>query len=136
MKIDPEKLFLEAHEAGYKAGVTYTPTPMVVVEHANPLDNKSQVVRTYAPIMDGPCGFAWVNIKPANSSFCKWLLKVAAPRYANILNIDKSDYYGGVQVWVYLFGQSCERKKAYSDAFAEVLRKAGIKKVYASSRLD
>ena len=40
-----------------------------------------------------------------------------------------------VEIWVGEFNQSVTRKEAYAQAFAEVLREAGVT-AYASSRKD
>ena len=77
-------------------------------------------------VADGPCGFAWVNVRPGNCSFANWLKKYKG--------CDKS-YYGGVDVWISKYGQSIQKKEIYARAFAEVLEKYGIK-AYADSRLD
>lgn len=121
-----EELFRSAHLAGYAAGEGEVPAPMVVVEHANPLDDNSPVVRVYEPHTEGVCGFAWVNVRPGNSSFARWLVDSGHAR---------KGYHGGVDLWVREFGQSYQRKMAYARAFAQVLQEAGIR-AYASGRLD
>jgi hypothetical protein len=120
-----EQLYARAHAAGMAAGEAARPTPMVVTEHRNPLDDSSPVIRTYAPVMSGVCGFAWVTVRPATSSFARYL-KARGHRRG---------YEGGIQIWVGEFGQSMERKEAYARAFAAVLREAGIT-AYAASRMD
>jgi hypothetical protein len=74
------------------------------------------------------CGFAWVNIKPGNSAFANWLKMKKIAR--------RDEYYGGVTVWVSDYNQSMERKMAYAGAFARTLEAAGLKRVYAMSRMD
>jgi hypothetical protein len=76
------------------------------------------------------CGFAWVVIKPATSSFAKYLARN---------NIGYKAYEGG---WVlpmsYLvvnMSQSLERAEAASLAVAKELRSNNIK-CYATSRMD
>ncbi len=119
-------LHKRAHEAGMNAGNAHTPVPMIVQEHANPLDDNSPVIRQYAPVMGGVCGFAWINITPGNSSFARWLSK---NKHAH------KSYYGGVDVWVGEFGQSMEKKQAYARAYAEIVSKAGIT-AWPMSRMD
>ncbi len=99
---------------------------MHVVQRANPFDDSSPVVHRYAPVMDGVCGFAWVTIRPGTSSFARWVSKTGRGR---------KGYYGGIQIWVSGFGQSMTRKEAYADAFAAVLREAGVS-ASAGSRMD
>lgn len=119
-------LHAKAHAAGRAAGEAATPTPMVVVQRENPLDDTSPVVKTYAPVADGLCGFAWIRIRPGNSSYARWAKKTLGAH---------SGYYGGTEIWVDGFGQSVARKEAYARAYAEVLQAAGIS-AYPDSRLD
>lgn len=125
---DFQALYTQAHEAGAVAAEASRPTPMVVQQRANPLDDSSPVVHTYAPVEGGVCGFAWINVRPGNSSFAKWLVASGKAR--------KDSYAGGVSIWVHGYGQSMERKSAYADAFAKVLRTNGFDKAYAGSRID
>lgn len=90
------------------------PVPMIVSGYEND------------PVMEGPCGFAWVTIRPGNSSFAIWAKKHVGARKA---------YYGGVEIWCPLPGQGVTRKDAYCNAYAEVLRESGVR-AYAGSRLD
>lgn len=120
-KTDHEALYARAHQAGMTAGNTAIPTPMVVRQ----MGANGEVVKTYPPVMDGPCGFGWVTVRPGTSSFARFL-KTKGHRKA---------YNGGVEIWVREFGQSYERKVAYARAFAEVLREAGIN-AYGGGRLD
>ena len=122
-----QALWDAAHVAGMVAGEAAVPTPMVVVERSNPLDDRSPVVQQYTPVIDGACGFAWVVVYPGNCSFALWAKKHQQAR---------SEYGGGMCVkWVGEFNQSMTRKEAYARAFAEVLRGAGLK-AYSSSRMD
>ena len=121
-----QSIYDEAHNAGMKALQASTPTPMVVYD-ADP--------RTGAPVAggkqyyesEGACGFAWVNIRPASTSFSRYLSdqKIAS----------KDSYEGGMKVWVSQGGQSITRKEAYASAFADALRTHGVK-ADAGSRLD
>jgi hypothetical protein len=120
------ELHMRAATAGVLAAEAVVVTPMHVVQHANPLDDSSPVVRDYGLIESGVCGFAWINVTPGNSSFALWLKKTNTARRA---------YTGGVQIWVSDFGQSMTRKEAYAAAYAEVIREAGLK-AYAGSRMD
>lgn len=119
-------LFDKAHAAGMDAGEKARPRPMVVVQREHPFDDSSPIIKRYPPVMDGLCGFAWVNVRPGNSSFANWLRKSGRGH---------KGYHGGWEYWVGAFNQSYERKMAYAHAFAEILREAGIK-AYAGGRLD
>lgn len=81
-------------------------------------------------VMDGLCGFAWVNVGDGRSSFARWLKE---NNYAN------KDYYGGYQIWSSRFGsdssQSVERKEAGCRAAAQVFQAYGLK-ASVQSRLD
>jgi hypothetical protein len=115
-------LFQRAHKAGMEAGQGSRPEPMHVVQ----LGRHGEVVKRYAPVMDGVCGFAWVTIRPGNSSFANWLRKQGKGH---------KGYHGGWEYWVGQFNQSLERKEAYARAFAEVCREAGVQ-AHAGSRMD
>lgn len=124
---DARALFARAQEAGRIAAEATTPEPMYVVEREHPLDDTSRIVKRYAPVMSGVCGFAWTIIKPGNGSFARHLKKLGLAR--------SSDYYGGVMVSVGGYGQSYEKKMAHASAFANVLQEAGIR-AYSMGRLD
>jgi hypothetical protein len=118
---------------------TCKPTPMIVQERANPLDDSSQVVRQYT-VPDGMCGFAWIDVRTRNHPFSKWLLsqKLAS----------NDDYAKSAKIWVHQFNQSYERKSCYAGEFAHVLRtlipwvawdkvtKLGAPRAWAGDRLD
>ena len=116
----------EAMQAGLKAGGVITPTPMVVQQHRNMLDDGSPVVQQWH-VPEGVCGFAWVNVRPGTSAFAKWLKEQ---------RLAKTDsYYGGVTVWIDQYGQSYQRKAAHAGAMAKVLSAHGIR-ANSNSRLD
>jgi hypothetical protein len=123
---ESKRLYARAREAGLAAAEARVPTPMVVVQRANPFDDSSAIVKEYAPVMGGVCGFAWVVVRPGTSSFARWLVKQG---------LASKHYYGGVSIWVRDFGQSMEKKQAYATAFAKVLGEAGID-AYGDSRMD
>lgn len=125
-KKDWQRLHEIAHEAGMAAGKSHTPTPMRVVERANPLDRNSPIVTDYGIETEGLCGFAWVVIRPATSSFARWLKQ---------RGIGRTGYGGGTHIWVSEFGQSYERKEQYARAYAQVIKDAGLT-AYWDSRLD
>jgi hypothetical protein len=125
-KIDWANVFDDADAAGRAAAEACVPVPMVATEHADPLDDSSPVVRRYAPILDGVCGFAWITIYPGNCAAANFAKKNWAAR---------PGYEGGMQVWVSSYGQSMETKEAYAQAFADVLKQAGVK-AYSGSRGD
>lgn len=129
-KVNPSSaLYAKARAAGMAAAAARVPTPMVVVRHANPLDDNSPVVKRYEPVMDGVCGFAWIKCRPARGPFFA---------YCKAEGLGRKDYDGGWSIWVSDFNQSMERKEAYAYAFAEVLNEspeAGVT-AYGQSRMD
>lgn len=119
-------LFRQAYDAGMDAMNGTNPTPIVVGEAKSILSNEIDYSRPTYTVSEGVCGFAWVNIKPANSAFARWLKKNGMAR---------KSYYGGIDYWVSVGGQSMERKYAFAQAFARVLSDSGIR-AYANSRMD
>jgi hypothetical protein len=111
-------LYNLAHVAGQTAAEKSVPPVMIVTD--------AQTGYKYPPVMDGPCGFGWITVRPGNSSFARWLVKNGLASKA---------YEGGVQIWVGAYGQSYVRKIAYAHAFSEVLAGAGIR-AYGVGRLD
>ena len=99
---------------------------MHVQQHANPLDDNSAVVKTYVE-NEGVCGFAWIKIRPANSSFARWAKEQGLGQ--------TSDYEGGLTIWTHGYGQSYTRKRAFASAAAKVLQGFNIT-AYADGRLD
>lgn len=128
------EVFRDAHIAGCGAAENCVPEPMIVVQHENPFDSSSAITKVYEPVLDGVCGFAWVNIKPGNSAFANWLKKNAEAGTIH-LRIHKS-YYGGIDLWISDYGQSYERKRAYANAFAKVIVDELGVKARSMGRLD
>lgn len=119
--------YSKAWAAGQAAAAATVPTPMTVVQCADPMNDASPVVQSW-DVPDGPCGFAWVVVHPGNSAFANWLKKHHSAR---------AHYQGGASVWIRDYNQSFQRKSAHADAMAKVLRaELGIEQIYAGSRLD
>jgi len=128
MKMTPaecQALYNRAFAAGIEAAKACVPTAMTVTQHANPFDSSSAVLFRDV-VADGPCGFAWVVVRPGNSSFARWLKSQGLAR---------PGYDGGVHIWISSYNQSMQRKEAHARAMARVLRDAGIN-AYADSRMD
>lgn len=125
--MDFQNLYERARQAGLNAAVSKKVQPMVVGTPKSIFSNEIDETKPSYIVEGGPCGFAEVVVKPGNSRFANWLKKN---------NLGGRRYYGGgVSVWVSEFGQSYERKMAYAQAFAEVLREANIH-ASAAGRLD
>jgi hypothetical protein len=126
MSANFQSLWNQAHAAGMAAGQAASPTPMVVGPGSVLVNGVPALSRSYY-VSEGVCGFAWVVVHPGNCSFARWAKKTQGAR---------AEYGGGMCVkWVGEFNQSMTRKEAYADAFAMVLREAGIK-AYSRSRMD
>lgn len=128
-----QKMWNEAQKAAARASVDATPTPMVVEQHANSLDDGSPVVKSWF-VPDGVCGFGWVEVKPRTSKFARWL------KASNIGR--SSDYSKAIHLHVPGMSQSLARNEAAARAMAKVLI-AGLAeigetetRVYAQSRID
>lgn len=130
-----ETIYNEALKAGMAAGSAVVPVPMQVVQRANPLDDTSPIVKAYEPVMDGPCGFAWVSVSPANCAFANWL-KSKGQRY--------DGYAKCVSIWCPHFNQSHTRKYAWAVAVAKYLNEHLAElttgktqpRIYPNERLD
>ena len=121
-----QALFKTAQDAGLEAMLKTIPTPIVVEQHKNQLDDNSPVEQSWF-VSDGVCGFAWITVRPGNSSFARWLVKM---KYGKV-----DGYSGGVTIWIREGRQSMQLKEAYARAMTEVLRQADIR-AYAHSRID
>jgi hypothetical protein len=113
-------------DAAYMAA---QPAPMAVYETAGLSDAPKPGGRSWY-VSEGVCGFAWVVIKPATSSFAKWLARK---------EIGYKAYDGGWVLPMHHFivnmSQSLERAEAASYAVAQELRKHNIN-CFATSRMD
>jgi hypothetical protein len=126
-------LMRDAHVAGMLAGKAAMPPTMVVSQHASPMDDASPVVKEWV-VPEGPCGFAWVTIRPANSRAARVMAETFDGKFGG--SAKRDSYAGGMMLWIHEFNQSMVRKAAYADAFATVLRDAGIAGVSSGSRMD
>jgi hypothetical protein len=129
-KVQFAKVFAEAQAAGNAAFQEAKPVPMAVQNSG--LFEEFDFNKPYEVVMDGVCGFAWVNVYVDGRSRVAKVMKEFGL---------KSDYYGGYQFSSYVVApavggsQSMERKEAACDAFAKVLRDYGFK-AYVGSRMD
>jgi hypothetical protein len=130
-------LLYHAQQEGDKAANAAVPTPMIVYSPKVPFfDESPDPSQPVYHVPDGPCGFAWVNLKAAKGpdgkearQFLNWLLGRTAPAgrgcepvsLGNYLFPDKKSYYGGYDIWVSGFRQSLQRKGRAADAVAKVL---------------
>ena len=124
LRKDWQAVYNEADQAGKAAAAACKPTPMVVQQHANPMNDRSAVVQQWV-VPHGSCGFAWIKFK-GNTAWAAWTKKKGLCGDA---------YPSGRSIWVSDYGQSIELKYAYAAAFANVLRTHGVE-CYAQSRDD
>lgn len=127
-KVDYQAIWSEA-DAAFQSAYKGVPTQEVLVGSAVGLSDKIDYSkRVY--VIDGLCGFAWVNVGDGRTAWAKWLKKNKSAY---------NDYYGGVAVWSSEFTgdsqQSLHRKEAGCQAAAKVFNAHGLK-AYVSSRLD
>ena len=118
-------IYMEAYQAGIEALQSCVPTPMIVSQHQNPLNDDSIILKRYL-VEDGVCGFASVIIKPARGAFVNYL---------KAHNLGHSHYYGGYAYPISAGNQSLTKKEAFAEAFCAVLRKYDIN-CYVDSRMD
>ena len=118
------EIWNSAKAAGIAAGEAVEVAPMVVV--AADIFNRPVPGATRHVVEGGPCGFAGVIIRPANSAFANFIKKNG---------IGRKSYSGGVRISIMEFGQSLARKEAMAYAMAGVMQKAGIN-AYGESRID
>lgn len=125
--MDCSSLYAKADAAGRAAVEKLKVVPMVVGHAKGVFGNDIDYSRETYFVEDGVCGFAWVNVKPANSKFAKFLKENLRAR--------NDSYLGGVSLSISQYNQSLQKKEAYAYAFAKVLEEAGIR-AYANSRMD
>jgi hypothetical protein len=143
----PEKDWLSVYNTACKSGRDaldkVTPVPMVVQQHKNILNDNSPVTKEWY-IEGGVCGFAWVSINIRKGKSNKGTTRdfITAMKKSGIVgdikdgcSITYSDYEKGYLFFVHDGGQSLQRKEAYAQAAAEVLRNNGIN-AYSRSRMD
>lgn len=124
--MDCQRIFEMADKAGCEAVERLYVRPMVVTQHTNQFDDTSPIERSWF-VEEGVCGFSEINIKPANGKFAKWLVVNGYAR--------KDSYKGGICYWISQYGQSMQKKEAYANAFAAILKMNGINS-YVYSRMD
>jgi hypothetical protein len=120
-----ERIWREADAAGKAAAKAAVPDAIVVYSPKSLFDNEPDLSKPVYYEPEGMCGFASVRFA-GNTAFGRWAKKTGRADTA---------YPKGLMHWVSDYGQSYDRKRAYAQAFATVLREAGID-CYAESRLD
>jgi hypothetical protein len=121
----PQGIHQKAMQEAMAAADSCTPTPMVVGSPSTPWGSDIDYAKPTYYVADGPCGYAWVKIK-GRGAFAKWAKQTGVARPSAL---------GGYTIYPSLMTQSIERKEAWANAYAQVLRDHGIE-AYVDSRLD
>lgn len=122
-----------ADAAGLAAVREAQVVPMVVGQETSLFSGVIDKTKPTYYVEDGVCGFAWVNVYPANKGNTR--LGKEERRALEASGFRKNEYEKCYQLWISQFNQSMQKKEAYAQAFAKVLRDAGIKS-YSGSRMD
>ena len=105
-----EAEYRDAWNAGVKEAQACTPTPMVVQQFGG-LDRNDPIGEPMT-IEEGPCGFAWVVIRPGTNLFARWMKRTGKA---------EKNHGGGLQIWIGDYGQSYEKKIAHAKGMAKYL---------------
>lgn len=137
--ITPADLHAKAIRAGEEAALQCVPTPMVVDQHFDPLDDNSPVAQSWN-VPSGVCGFASVHVRfkeKESRKFLNGLIKAGIGSRDENSHAEwrKHSYYGGFYYWVSAGGQSMEIKEAYAGAMVKVLNDHGVN-AHMMSRMD
>jgi len=120
-----ERLYAAADAAGKAAADAIVPIPMVVGTPTTVLGSDIDYSKPTYFVEGGVCGFAWISFK-GNTAFGRW---------AKSTGLATKGYPTGLTIRANGYGQSLQRKEAYAQAFAAVLREGGVT-AYAESRMD
>ena len=122
-----------ASEAGYAAVAKLQVVPMVVGQETSLFSGVIDETKPTYFVADGVCGFSWINVYPANKGNTR--CGKEERRVLESAGFRKNDYEKSYQLWISDFNQSMQKKEAYADAFAKVLRENGVR-AYSGSRMD
>jgi hypothetical protein len=122
-----------ADAAGKIAVETTHVVPMVVGQETTLFSGVIDKTKPMYYVEDGACGFAWVNVYPANKGNTRLGKEERALLEAN--GFRKNEYEKCYQLWISAYNQSIQKKEAYASAFANVLQNNGIR-AYSGSRMD
>lgn len=128
-----EVIIAKAKACGHAAVEKLDVVPMIVGQETSLFSNKIDYSKPTYYVADGVCGFAWVDVYPANKGNTR-----AGKEERKLLEsfgFRKNDYEKSYQLWISEFNQSMQKKETYARAFAEVLRANGLK-AYSGSRMD
>lgn len=128
-----EMICAEADTAGKAAVEKLEVVPMIVGQETSLFSNKIDYSKQTYYVADGVCGFAWVDVYPANKGNTREGKEER--KLLEKFGFRKNDYEKSYQLWISAFNQSMQKKETYARAFANVLRENGFK-AYPGSRMD
>lgn len=128
-----EMICAEAHEAGKAAVEKLEVVPMIVGSETSLFSNKIDYTKPTYYVADGVCGFAWVDIYPANKGNTREGKEER--KMLERFGFRKNDYEKTYQLWISAYNQSMQKKETYARAYANILRANGFK-AYSGSRMD
>lgn len=131
---DFSNICIIADKAGKAAVEKVVTRSVLVYEETHPFSGVMDVNKPTYILDDYPCGFAWVNVylkSRSNSIIGKQERRVLeACGFKKDFDSNKRYY-----LWVSAYNQSMQKKEAYANAYAKVLRENGID-AYSASRMD
>lgn len=128
-----EMICEKANEAGKAAVEKLEVVPMIVGQETSLFSNVIDRSKPTYYVADGVCGFAWVDVYPANKGNTRDGKEER--KLLERFGFRKNDYEKTYQLWISAYNQSMQKKETYARAFAEVLRSNGLK-AYSGSRMD
>ena len=120
------RVWVYANRLAHEAVVGATIVPMTVCE-ADVLTGEPLKGGQSWFVPDGPCGFAWIVVRPATGRFARWLKSENIGRYGS--------YERGIVIWISQYNQSIQKKSIHAWKLAETLRSFGIN-ARAYDRMD
>lgn len=96
-----------------------TPEPMLI---------RNTMTGEVHTVPDGPCGFAWITVRPRNCKLAKFC--------EGELGWRNSSWHKRIELSVQAFGQSHTLKETFAQAFAEHMNTLGHSGVGWDSRFD
>jgi hypothetical protein len=123
----------KANAAGIAAVEKLNVVPMIVGQETSLFSNVIDRSKPTYYVADGVCGFAWVDVYPANKGNTRDGKEER--KLLERFGFRKNDYEKTYQLWISAYNQSMQKKETYARAFAEVLRSNGLK-AYSGSRMD
>jgi hypothetical protein len=126
--MDVEAILLNAIGVAIREAESITPTPMMVAQHTNPLDDHSPVDKAWY-VSEGVCGFGYVLVPDARKRVTKELIKTGHFRYSEY------NKAASMSAGTWTQSQSYERNVKFATTVCRELREHGIE-CYVESRLD